>query len=71
MEHVLAMLAAGDTPETILQEYTFLEAEDIQACLVFAHRFLAGEQKHETIAGQTSIVTAWHGRKQAFQPPRG
>ncbi len=25
VEHVLAMLAAGDTPETILQEYSFLE----------------------------------------------
>lgn len=50
VEHVLAMLAAGDTTATILQEYTFLEPEDIQACLVFAHRSLAGEQVHERLA---------------------
>ena len=50
VEHVLAMLAAGETTATILQEYTFLEAEDIQACLVFAHRSLAGEQVHERLA---------------------
>lgn len=50
VEHVLAMLASGETAATILQEYTFLEAEDIQACLVFAHRSLAGEQVHEHLA---------------------
>ena len=38
VEHVLGMLAAGDTVETILAEYPDLKAEDIQACLVFAHR---------------------------------
>ena len=32
------MLAAGDTPETILENYPFLEREDIQACLVYARR---------------------------------
>jgi len=37
VEHILGMLAAGDTPEKILQEYSFLEPEDIQACLLFAH----------------------------------
>ena len=47
VEHVLAMLAAGDPPEEVLREYTFLEPEDIQACLLFAHRSLAGEQVHE------------------------
>ena len=36
VEHVLGMLAAGDTPEKILQEYPFLEPEDIRACLLFA-----------------------------------
>lgn len=50
VEHVLAMLAAGETSVTILQEYTFLEPEDVQACLVFAHRSLAGEQVHERLA---------------------
>ena len=50
VEHVLGKLAAGDTAETILSEYPFLEAEDIQACLVFAHRSLAGEHVHDRIA---------------------
>lgn len=44
VEHVLGMLAAGDTPETILQEYQVLEPADIQACILYAHRSLAGEQ---------------------------
>ena len=43
VEHVLGMLASGDTAERILQEYPILEAEDIQACLLYAHRSLAGE----------------------------
>ena len=47
VEHILGMLAAGDTTQLILQEYPFLEPEDIQACLVFAHRSVAGEQVHE------------------------
>ena len=35
VEHVLSMLAAGDTIETILSGYPWLESEDVQACLVF------------------------------------
>lgn len=37
VEHVLGMLAAGDTPETILEGYSWLEMADIQACLSYAH----------------------------------
>ena len=43
VEHILGMLAAGDTPERVLQEYPFLEPEDIRACLVFAYRSMGGE----------------------------
>ena len=50
VEHVLGMLAAGDTPEKLLAEYPFLEPADIQACLAYAHRSLSGEQIHERIA---------------------
>lgn len=50
VEHVLAMLAAGDTAETILEEYPDLQAEDIRACLLFAHRSLAGEHVHDRVA---------------------
>jgi uncharacterized protein (DUF433 family) len=42
VEHVLGMLAAGDAPEKVLQEYAFLEPADIQACLAYAHRSLSG-----------------------------
>jgi len=34
VEHILGMLAAGDSPETILEGYSWLEREDIQACLM-------------------------------------
>ena len=50
VEHVMAMLAAGDTAETILEEYPFLEPEDIRACLLYAYRSIAGEQVHELIS---------------------
>ena len=36
VEHVLGMLAAGDTAEVLLEGYAWLEPDDIQACLVFA-----------------------------------
>ena len=41
VQQVLGMLAAGDTAEKILQEYPFLEPEDVQACLLFAYQSLA------------------------------
>lgn len=37
VEHVLGMLAAGDSAETILEGYPWLEPEDIQACLTLDH----------------------------------
>jgi uncharacterized protein (DUF433 family) len=44
VEHVLGMLAAGDTPELILQGYPWLEPQDIQACLMYAHRLVSHER---------------------------
>ncbi len=49
VEHVLGMLAAGDTVETILHEYPVLEPEDIQACLLYAYRSIAGENVHDRV----------------------
>ena len=49
VEHVLGMLAAGDSAETVLREYPVLEPEDVQACLLFAHRSIAGEDVHERV----------------------
>jgi len=44
VEHILGMLAAGDTVETILEGYPWLEQEDIQACLVYARRMVGHER---------------------------
>jgi uncharacterized protein (DUF433 family) len=44
VEHVLGMLAAGDTAEVLLQGYPWLEKEDIQACLVYARRMVGHER---------------------------
>jgi uncharacterized protein (DUF433 family) len=44
VEHVMGMLAAGDTTETILAAYPWLQREDVQACLVYAHRLVAHER---------------------------
>ena len=44
VEHVLGMLAAGDTAETILEGYPWLEPHDIQACLAYARRVVGHER---------------------------
>ena len=44
VEHILGMLAAGDTIETILEGYPWLEPENIQACLVYAHKVVGHER---------------------------
>lgn len=41
VDYVLNLLAHGETVEEILDEYTDLKREDIQACLLFASRSLA------------------------------
>jgi uncharacterized protein (DUF433 family) len=35
VEHVLDMLKAGDTQESLLAAYPWLEKEDIDACILF------------------------------------
>jgi uncharacterized protein (DUF433 family) len=46
VEHVLGMLAAGETTDSILEAYPWLEKEDVRACLAYAHRLVG----HERIA---------------------
>jgi uncharacterized protein (DUF433 family) len=53
VEHVLDMLAAGDTPETILSGYPWLEPEDIRACLAYATR-LARRERIEFMPAKAS-----------------
>ena len=43
------MLAAGDTPETILKGYSWLESDDIRACLVYARRLVGHERVEPTL----------------------
>ena len=49
VEHVLGMLAAGDSTQTILQGYSWLEPEDIQACLLYARRLIGHERVEPVI----------------------
>jgi uncharacterized protein (DUF433 family) len=55
VEHVLGMLAAGDSIEDLLREYPWLERDDVQACLAYARRLVAHERVE--VAVQTSSDT--------------
>jgi uncharacterized protein (DUF433 family) len=44
VEHVLGMLGEGDTIDTILEGYPWLEPEDIRACLIYARRHVGHER---------------------------
>jgi uncharacterized protein (DUF433 family) len=44
VEHVLGMMAAGDTADTILDGYPWMEPDDIRACLLYARRRVAQER---------------------------
>lgn len=48
IEHVLGMLAAGDTEQSLLEGYPWLEPDDIRACLVYAQR-VAGHERVEPL----------------------
>jgi uncharacterized protein (DUF433 family) len=52
VEHVLAMLATGDTPQILLEGYPWLEIEDIQACLVYARRLVGHERVEPALVSQ-------------------
>lgn len=53
VEHVLGMLAAGDTPETILEGYPWLEPGDIQACLLYARKLVGHERVEPLLVDST------------------
>lgn len=44
VEHVLSMLAAGDTAADVVGAYAFLEPDDIRACLLYAYKLVAHER---------------------------
>ena len=43
VEHVLEMLAAGSTIDSLLKHYSWLEREDVQACLLYAAKIVGRE----------------------------
>ena len=54
VEHVLGMLAAGDTIESILEGYPWLEREDVLACLLYARR-IVGHERVEPMFSDTGV----------------
>lgn len=44
VEHVLGMLAAGDSPDDLLKAYPQLTREDILACFAYARRVVGQER---------------------------
>ena len=46
VEHVLGMLAAGDTTQTLLDAYPWLEPDDVRACLLYARKVVGEERNH-------------------------
>jgi uncharacterized protein (DUF433 family) len=43
VELILSLLAQGQTVEVILDDYPELEADDVRACLAYAHAAIADE----------------------------
>lgn len=54
VEHVLGMLAAGDSIETILAGYDWLERDDVLACLAYARRCVGGERFEPLMVSTTA-----------------
>jgi uncharacterized protein (DUF433 family) len=54
VEHVLSLLAAGDSAQDILNAYPSLEAEDIRACLLYAYKLVAHERIDPFPAGSAA-----------------
>ncbi len=51
VEHVLNMLAVGDTNEEILAGFPWLELADIQACLMYTSRTIGIERHAPLMTG--------------------
>ena len=60
VEHVLNMLAVGDDEGTILQGYSWMEREDIQACLLYAAR-LTGQERYAPLFVNETPETQFAG----------
>ncbi len=54
VEHVLGMLAAGDSVDDLLRAYPWLEREDVLACLAYARR-IVGRERVEPLAVDEAV----------------
>jgi uncharacterized protein (DUF433 family) len=45
VEHILKMLARGISHQNIIEEYPFLEEDDIRACLLYAATIISHEEE--------------------------
>src|SRR5258708_34976144 len=73
VEHVLGMLAAGDTPETILQGYAWLAPDDLRARLVYARRVVGQAPTEPALTDRSvgrSCSMAVSGAAPAVRTPR-
>jgi uncharacterized protein (DUF433 family) len=50
VEHVIGLLAEGASVDEILRNYPHLTADDVAACLRYAHRLVRAERAHSTAA---------------------
>jgi uncharacterized protein (DUF433 family) len=44
VELILSLLAQGESPEVILDDYPDLEPDDIRACIAYAHAVIAHDK---------------------------
>ena len=51
VELVISLLMQGETPQAILADYPELEADDIRACLAYAHSVIANDRLDEILVG--------------------
>lgn len=54
VEHVLGMLAAGDTLDDLVAAYPWLEREDVLACLAYARRVVGHERVEPRIVNEAA-----------------
>ncbi len=46
VELILSLLAQGESEQTLLDDYPDLEADDIRACIAYAHAVIAHDSLH-------------------------
>ena len=54
VEHVLGMLADGATTSDILENYPFLDEDDVRACISYAWQIVSREQVEPLVGSEQS-----------------